>query len=309
MKKLLFFGDGDAPYFNILNEASHLVEWVDAWPLGEFKTQLQRHRGEDCVPILLGCNYPRFNAFYNEVIVQEKYYLQLMAFESRGLVLCDFVKPFWKQFVKDTAGVFSRLYPIDMPNGLISEQDIQIFSPIVGMPIGHWLNACELQPERMQLLSFAGTTHIYPERQRCIDSLIQLGIQVALLEPKTANPSHFDQYRNVDYRRYLDLLLHSTLTLNFPQATSGSGGGLHIKGRYWEAMATGSILLEQHNSMCELMSPRPQIINYIHLEEIAVIVARYRERSKSRLIEEKRSQIAELKGLFDASAYFDQFLS
>jgi hypothetical protein len=130
-----------------------------------------------------------------------------------------------------------------------------------------------------------------------------------VLYQSPASASAFDQYRNVDYQHYLDLLLHSTLTLNFPQATSSSGGGLHIKGRYWEAMATGSILLEQHNKMCDLMLPKPRTINYQDLEEIAVIVASYQDRSKSSLIEEKLSQIAELKGLFDASAYFDQFLS
>ena len=309
MKKLLFFGDNSIAFFNVLSEASHQVEWVDVWPLSEFKTQLKRHNGENCVPILLACNYPRFIEFYNEVMVREKFYLQFMEFQSRGLVLCDFVKPFWKQFVKDAGGLYSRLYPIDMPNGLIAEHDTQIFSPTVGLPIGHWLNACELQPERMQILSFAGTTHLYPARQHCIDSLIKLGIQVALLEPKTASPSAFDQYRNVDYWRYLDLLLHSTLTLNFPRATSSSGGGLHINGRYWEAMATGSILVEQHNSLCDLMRPKPRIINYIDLEEIAGIVARYQDRSKASLIEEKRFQITESKGLFEASAYFGQFQS
>ena len=42
------------------------------------------------------------------------------------------------------------------------------------MPIGHWIDASRLQPERMHLLSFAGTTHPYPERQQFIERLTEI---------------------------------------------------------------------------------------------------------------------------------------
>ena len=308
MTKLLVFGDTDAPMFQIISEASHQVDWVEAWPLAAFKTQIRRHAGAQVIPLLLGCNYTRFIAFYNEVILQEQFHRPLSTFASRGVVLCDSVKPFWKQFVKDNGGLFTRLYPIDMPNGLFANRDTQNFRPIIGMPIGHWIDPSRLQPERMHLLSFAGATHLYPERQQFIDALNARGITVALVEAAAANASCFDQYRNVGYSRYLDFLLHSLLTINFPQATSNSGAGLHIKGRYWEALATGSVVLEQRNSLAELLSPKPRIVNYVQPDEIAAIVDSYRARSQAELVEEKLSQVVEFKGIFDAATYFEQFL-
>jgi hypothetical protein len=217
-------------------------------------------------------------------------------FASRGVVLCDSVKPFWKQFVKDNGGLFTRLYPIDMPNGLFANRDTQNFRPIIGMPIGHWIDPSRLQPERMHLLSFAGATHLYPERQQFIDALNARGIPVALVEPATANASCFEQYRNVGYSRYLDFLLHSLLTINFPQATSNSGAGLHIKGRYgrrwpWQHRARAA------NSLADLLSPKPRIVNYVQPDEIAAIVAGYRARSQAELVEEKISRVLEFKGI------------
>lgn len=83
---------------------------------------------------------------------------------------------------------------------------------------------------------------------------------------------------------------------------------MHIKGRYWEALATGSIVLEQRNSLADLLSPKPRIVNYVQPDEIAAIVAGYRARSQAELVEEKLSQVIEFKAIFDAATYFGQFL-
>jgi hypothetical protein len=73
MTKLLVFGDTDAPMFQIISEASHQVDWVEAWPLSAFKTQIRRHAGAPVMPLLVGAADTRFIAFYNEVILENTF--------------------------------------------------------------------------------------------------------------------------------------------------------------------------------------------------------------------------------------------
>lgn len=216
------------------------------------------------------------------------------------MLCCDSVKPVWAAFISGIQDNFSDIHILDTPvraDGLDAEK----YNFCVGLPIGHLINAGRISKNKMRLFTFAGSLDDYPERKEAIEEMWQIGIRLQL-QSGIGEIRHWDKN---PYENYIDFLLHSVFTLNFPNTTNATGGAFQLKGRFWEAMATGTILIEKANPLNREVGHTAPAINYSKPTDILELLKR--AQGMEELIELKRESISGNSNFFEPLRFFRQF--
>ena len=302
---LFIFGDPSTQIFSVFKVAVRLVPGVELAGLDELAGFLERSRGNTGLGaavtlMLMGCNFGPFTKFWREFSACEDDFSLFLEFKHRALLCCDSVKPVWATFIAGIQDNFSDIHILDTPVRADS-LDVEKYNFCVGLPIGHLINTRRISKNKMRLFTFAGSLDNYPERKKAIEEMWRIGIRLQL-QSGISETRHWDKN---PYENYIDFLLHSIFTLNFPNTTNATGGAFQLKGRFWEAMAVGTVLIEKANPLNREVGHIAPAVNYSGPADILELLKH--AAGMEELIELKRESIAGNSNSFEPLHFFRQF--
>jgi hypothetical protein len=266
--KSAYFGPSNAPYFSLFLSCKGLIpdtNFYDINLISEIDMISEINRETKIFIVATDFRYlsQEFAKFHGNGKAVRKF----MSSTRRSLILCDSIKKFWCDFSLHYKDFFTHFYTIDLPiedlefaNGLTNAK------PIYGIPLPYHFYENDLNVEDMNLITFAGRIDIYPERKKFIDDLIACGVPVKPIN--NIELGYPKQHQATTHKNCMEFLFKSIFSLNFPGIPQTQGNYFHVKGRYWESLATGCFLIEPNNSVISRLPFEFNILNYKNINEI-----------------------------------------
>jgi len=255
----------------------------------------------DCV-MLIAMDYNVFIKSFLSQMQDEKIFDCFIKIKKRKLILCDSIKVFWTQFVKDYGNLFTEIYSLDMP---FKNHDItheyKNYRPIYGLPLSDNFINRKISTNDLIPISFAGTVDIYPERLEFLENLEKAGIKVTYL----ASLYLRNRYEIIPFADYMDFQFKSVFAINFPTIPIRQGAFHHIKGRYWECLATGTKILEQSNPLIKNIPIDFNITNFSTIDDIQRLLDHNWDMQF--YLKDKLDRINKYRQYFIPKKYFEQF--
>lgn len=303
--KSAYFGPSNAPYFSLFLSCKGLIadtNFYDINLISEIDMISEINRETKIFIVATDFRYlsQEFAKFHGNGKAVRKF----MSSTRRSLILCDSIKKFWCDFSLHYKDFFTHFYTIDLPiedlefaNGLTNAK------PIYGIPLPYQFREQDLKMEDLNLLTFAGRVDFYPERKKFIEDLIACGIPVKLVD--NIELGYPKQHQATTHKNYMEFLFKSIFSLNFPGIPQTQGNYFHVKGRYWESLATGCFLVEPNNPVIERLPFEFNILNYKNIKKIKEII--FDKKLQKNCIEDKFNNIDRYKEFFKVKIFFDQF--
>ena len=302
MKKndVSFVGVETAPYFKILKLAGQKIKNLNFFSTDEFiNNLLDKNFNIECV-FLLGCDFNSFTIFFNNLKKNNVCLNNYKKILKKSLILCDSIKLFWRQFCFENKNLFDEFRSIDMPfKNFFLFNGAKMGSPIYGMPIYELVRNIKINLNEMNMITFAGQTSIYPERLAALKEFQNQGIPIVIID--NAKERYPQRIESIPYDKFLKFLMHSFFTVNFPLTPKQI---FHVKGRYWEAWATGNILAEIKNPVLKHLMFKLPIINYDNPSDLKKILSKI---AKDEIISNKNKLIESSEKICAAKNYFNQY--
>ena len=294
-----FFGPLYAPYSKVLISSSKNFKNIVFKDLAEL-SELDPF-DFDCI-FLIAMDYRNFIQQIQQQFHSSKTFNNFMKIKKRKLILCDSIKTFWQQFVRDYGNFFTEIYSIDMPfNDYYITESFRNHKSIYGIPLLDRYHNTAIDIREMKLLSFAGTIDIYPERLEFLEELENKGIKIHYLH----NLHLKNRYDEISFEEYMDFQLKSIFAINFPTIPARQGAFNHIKGRYWECLATGTKIIEKYNPLIRNIPIQFEIFNYSQIDDIRKLMDV--KWDLEQILEEKREKILKYDHYFIPRNFFEQF--
>lgn len=171
----------------------------------------------------------------------------------------------------------------------------------VGLPIEAAIDLSLLKAGNLKLFTFAGSLEMYPRRREVLAAMMQAGVPIQLqsgldaVRFYVANP----------YRNYFQYLLESIPTLNCPRATEVTGSSFQLKGRFWEAMACGAVLVEEFKLFNAQVDFRPDVVNIEDVDDLTRLFSH--KYDLGALLDIKKARVAANRAHYRTREYFRQF--
>jgi hypothetical protein len=302
---LFVFGEASSQLFHLYKVGALGLDDVQVNELERFNeflvnTQHDHRLKQEATLLLMGCSAKAFFTFWNGLVSDEKLWDLYLDFAKRKILFCDSVKSVWTDFMEREQDAFCEMHVLDNP---VRDERMPAdkFRFSVGLPIESCIDLDAIKADRMRLLSFAGSLEVYPERREMLLAMMKIGLPVQLQSSLdavrffTGNP----------YKNYITFLLESVYTLNFPRATASTGGAFQLKGRYWEAMACGTILVEERNPLNDAVNFPATVVNYRNPDDLRQWLPKKIDLVE--MMDAKKLLIEKNRMLYQSRRYFRQF--
>ena len=303
--KSAYFGPSMAPYFNLFLSCKGLIadtNFYDISQISEIDT-ISEINGDTKIYIV-ATDFRYLSQEFVKIHGNGKALRKFMSSARRSLILCDSIKKFWCDFSLHYKDFFTHFYTIDLPiEGLEFANGLTNYKPIYGIPLPYQFCEEDFHVKELDLITFAGRIDFYPERKKFIEDLITSGIPVKLVE--NIELGYPKQHQVTSHKDYMEFLFKSIFSLNFPGIPQTQGNYFHVKGRYWESLATGCFLIEPKNTVIETLPFEFNILNYDKTENIKEII--FDKNVQEKCINDKFVNINRYKEIFKIENFFHQF--
>ena len=308
------FGVSSTAIYDIFKSAAATVEGVSVLDIQGLNDFLKFAGDRTGAIYILGCDFAPFEKGMMRLFSDAMAFRGMGRFSTRGLICCDLAKASWQRFLTNEELIprfFNKVYALDLPHPSLVPSlpgaEAQHWGYLTGLPIEQYMHPERISKDRFKLFTFAGNVEDYPLRREALERIAALPQQIDVFRHPGANAI---QVRlGNPYSNYIDFLMHSAVTLNFSQSIVDLDGRapMHVKGRFWECLATGTVLMEEKNPMLDCLDLNAQVLNFAEVEQIPALLADFfAGQDLDTLIARKRERIAQFSALFQNRRFFAQ---
>jgi len=303
--KSAYFGPSMTPYFSIFISCKGLIADTNFYDISLIsEIDLISEINGDTRIFIVGTDFSYFLQEFKKFCGNGKAVRKFMSSTRRSLILCDSIKKFWCDFSLNSKDFFTHFYTIDLPiEGLEFAKGLTNSKPIYGIPLSYQFHEQDLKVEDLNLITFAGRIDLYPERRKIIEDLVACGVPVRLID--NIELGYPKQHQATTHKNCMEFLFKSIFSLNFPGIPQTQGKHFHVKGRYWESLATGCFLIEPNNSVISQLPFEFNILNYKNINEIKSII--FDRDLQKKCVEKKFNIIHRYNSIFNVKNFFEQF--